>query len=61
MRLLEPINGIKVAQGHMIIHLVFFATMFTFDKNENPDDEQKVREIAIFDLKKWGHFSCFIF
>jgi hypothetical protein len=39
MRLLEPINGIKVAQGHMIIHLVFFISMFTFDKDEDPEDE----------------------
>jgi hypothetical protein len=33
MRLLEPINGIKVAQGHMLIHMVFFVTMMTLDTN----------------------------
>lgn len=27
MRLLEPLNGIKMGQGHYIIHLFFFITM----------------------------------
>lgn len=33
MRLLEPINGVKVAQGNALQHLVFFLTMFTFDSS----------------------------
>lgn len=27
MRLLEPLNGVKMAQGHYMTHLVFFVTM----------------------------------
>jgi hypothetical protein len=33
MRLLEPLNGIKTAQGHFLTHLVFFTTMFFVDTN----------------------------
>lgn len=57
MRLLEPINGIKVAQGHLLIHLVFFITMFTFDKGGKAPNEL---ESEIFELKKWGHLTCFL-
>ena len=28
MRLLEPLNGIKMGQGHYIIHFYLFVTMF---------------------------------
>lgn len=34
MRLLEPLNGIKVGQGHYIIHLYFFISMLLIDKDE---------------------------
>jgi hypothetical protein len=28
MRLLEPLSGIKTAQGHALVHLIFFITMW---------------------------------
>lgn len=31
MRLLEPLNGLKMAQGHACVHLIFFITMFLID------------------------------
>lgn len=31
MRLLEPLSGVKTAQGHALIHLIFFLTMFFID------------------------------
>lgn len=37
MRLLEPLNGIKMGQGHYIIHLYFFVTMFFIDTSIDID------------------------
>ena len=34
MRLLEPLNGLKLSQGHWWLHLIMFVFMFTFDPNE---------------------------
>jgi len=31
MRLLEPLNGLKMAQGHACVHLIFFITMMLID------------------------------
>lgn len=31
MRLLEPLNGVKMAQGHYLAHLVLFLGMLTID------------------------------
>jgi hypothetical protein len=28
VRLLEPLQGIKMAQGHLLCHLIFFTTMW---------------------------------
>ena len=47
MRLLEPLNGLKMAQGHWLIHLIFFLYTLTFDpdtlvyRNENFSDHEK--------------------
>ena len=38
MRLLEPLNGIKVGQGHYIIHLYFFITMMFIDVEKKFDN-----------------------
>ena len=35
MRLLEPLNGIKVGQGHYIIHLYFFISMVLIDPDRS--------------------------
>jgi len=37
MRLLEPLNGIKMGQGHYIIHLYFFITMCLIPTDLNID------------------------
>ena len=31
MRLLEPLSGLKVAQGHLLVHLIFFCIMLSVD------------------------------
>jgi|ERR1712086_742105 len=31
MRLLEPLQGVKLAQGHWKIHLMFFIAMYIFN------------------------------
>jgi len=28
MRLLEPLSGVKTAQGHALVHLLFFIAMY---------------------------------
>ena len=33
MRLQEPVNGIKIAVGHVIIHLAFLISMFEIDRD----------------------------
>lgn len=35
MRLLEPLNGIKMAQGHVIVHLIFFISMMLINTDIN--------------------------
>lgn len=32
MRLLEPVNGLKLSQGHLIMHLAFFISMIITDR-----------------------------
>ena len=34
MRLLEPLNGLKFAQGHFIVHLAFFISMLQISIDE---------------------------
>lgn len=34
MRLLEPLNGLKFAQGHLIMHLAFFISMLQLSMEE---------------------------
>ena len=36
MRLLEPLSGMKAAQGHALLHLVFFITMWSVDIDMKP-------------------------
>ena len=31
MRLLEPLSGLKVAQGHLLVHLLFFCIVMSVD------------------------------
>lgn len=40
MRLLEPLNGIKMGQGHYVIHLYFFITMLMIDTSIDIDLSQ---------------------
>ena len=35
MRLLEPFSGIKMMQGHSLVHLVFFIAIFFVRKGSN--------------------------
>jgi hypothetical protein len=35
MRLLEPLAGVKMSQGHYLTHLIFFVSMFFIDKDIN--------------------------
>ena len=33
MRLLEPLSGVKTLQGHALVHLIFFMTMFSIPRD----------------------------
>ena len=35
MRLLEPLQGLKIAIGHFMTHLTFFVAMFFVEKDKN--------------------------
>ena len=37
MRLLEPLNGVKMAQGHYLTHLVLFLGMLTIETQPHLD------------------------
>ena len=49
MRLLEPLSGIKTAQGHALVHLIFFVTMLFINTDavvEHPaNSEEWVEEL----------------
>jgi hypothetical protein len=49
MRLQEPVNGIKVAVGHLIIHLCFIFSMFEIDTditiNLNSDNKKEYKAV----------------
>ena len=32
MRLLEPLNGVKMGQGHYMVHIIFFLAMLMVDE-----------------------------
>jgi hypothetical protein len=65
MRLLEPINGVKVAQGNAMMHIVFFIAMFTIDSDistnlrnnkettllETSEDQREIKEFELFIFK----------
>ena len=48
MRLLEPLQGLKMGQGHFLIHLTFFISMCLLDtdinKNLKDDDTPAVQD-----------------
>lgn len=37
MRLLEPLQGVKVAQGHNWVHIIFFISISILDKDKEYD------------------------
>lgn len=57
MRLLEPLQGIKCAQGHALVHLTFFTVMFFADtsldtnlaKVKRPEDHSEVKHLMADD------------
>lgn len=62
MRLLEPIQGLKVASNHYVVHLAFFIAMFFVNRDPNylwpKVPEKKMRlldgnESAINDTRRY--------
>ena len=42
MRLLEPLSGIKMMQGHLLVHLAFFFAIFFIKNEHNLNDGEYV-------------------
>jgi len=67
MRLKDPLQGVKMAQGHIIIHIIFFVLLSLLpflNSGYRPTDAKdieatKMQHVAIHRLK-WGHFATFI-
>lgn len=47
MRLLEPLNGLKMVQGHFFSHLMYFVFMFFISRNIDGNSPIKVSHDGI--------------
>ena len=56
MRLLEPLSGVKTAQGHALVHLIFFLTMFSIPRDLDVEHRANNNKPALF-LMQSGEFS----
>lgn len=47
MRLLEPINGVKFAQGNFMQHIVFFIAMFTMSRDVDKNFQPHAKDLVL--------------
>jgi len=67
MRLKDPLQGVKMAQGHIIIHFIFFvlAVLLPFlSSGYSSTDKKDLAAVAeqerAVHMLKWGHCATFI-
>jgi len=65
MRLKDPLQGIKMIQGHTIIHIAMFISSFIIDAHpadEPPAGDPCYLELQIkaFLILRWSHFTLAI-
>jgi hypothetical protein len=67
MRLKDPLQGVKMAQGHIIIHFIFFVLISLlpvlkegYNSTSQKDVEAVDKQHVALHLLKWGHFVTFI-
>ena len=64
MKLKEPLQGIKMIQGHVVMHLAMFAVSNTVDTAKYMPTEDmplqpglELRSLWAFEYLRWGHLA----
>ena len=67
MRLKDPLQGVKMAQGHIIIHIIFFVLIAilpflqsNYKSTSKSDIEATAKQHIAIRRLKWGHLATLI-
>jgi hypothetical protein len=63
MKLREPLQGIKMMEGHIIMHLSMFAVSLFIDDSQYKQGSAILNDIELtsMQLLRWGHLASAIF